>query len=99
MLLQTDKTVLMNLANFSNSHVEGHSTVFGTALNYAALRILGIDKDHPVCIRARGTLHKLGTDSPSSFYESLPEAIYINFRWRSCNSSMGQDLVVDPECL
>jgi hypothetical protein len=44
-----------------NSHVEGHSTVFGTALNYVALRILGIDKDHPVCVRARGTLHKLGT--------------------------------------
>ncbi|KAJ3855089.1 terpenoid cyclases/protein prenyltransferase alpha-alpha toroid [Lentinula lateritia] len=41
-------------------HVEGHSTVFGTALNYTALRILGVSADHPVCIRARGTLHKLG---------------------------------------
>lgn len=48
-------------AFYLNSHVEGHSTVFGTALNYVALRILGIDKDHPVCVRARGTLHKLGT--------------------------------------
>jgi len=42
------------------SHVEGHSTVFGTGLNYTALRILGVDKNHPVCVRARGTLHKLG---------------------------------------
>ena len=42
------------------SHVEGHSTVFGTGLNYTALRLLGVDKDHPVCVRARGTLHKLG---------------------------------------
>ncbi|KAF5383417.1 hypothetical protein D9757_006167 [Collybiopsis confluens] len=41
-------------------HVEGHSTVFGTALNYAALRILGVAADHPVCTRARATLHKLG---------------------------------------
>ncbi|KAH9479645.1 Lanosterol synthase [Psilocybe cubensis] len=41
-------------------HVEGHSTVFGTALNYAALRILGVDKDHPVCVRARAKLHQLG---------------------------------------
>ncbi|KAF9477756.1 terpene synthase [Pholiota conissans] len=41
-------------------HVEGHSTVFGTGLNYTALRILGMDKDHPFCVKARGTLHKLG---------------------------------------
>nr|UPX76572.1 putative oxidosequalene clavarinone cyclase 804 [Hypholoma fasciculare] len=41
-------------------HVEGHSTVFGTGLNYTALRILGVDKDHPVCVKARAYLHKLG---------------------------------------
>ncbi|TFK39425.1 terpenoid cyclases/protein prenyltransferase alpha-alpha toroid [Crucibulum laeve] len=41
-------------------HVEGHSTVFGTGLNYTALRILGVNADHPVCVRARATLHKLG---------------------------------------
>ncbi|KAF9181135.1 Lanosterol synthase (Oxidosqualene--lanosterol cyclase) [Haplosporangium sp. Z 767] len=48
-------------------HVEGHSTVFGTALNYIVLRLLGVDAEHPVCIKARGTLHKLGgaTGSPS----------------------------------
>lgn len=34
--------------------------MFGTALNYTALRILGVDKDHPVCVRARGKLHELG---------------------------------------
>jgi lanosterol synthase len=34
--------------------------VFGTALNYVALRILGVSAEHPVCLRARGTLHKLG---------------------------------------
>jgi hypothetical protein len=43
-----------------SSHVEGHSTVFGTGLNYAALRILGVDAEHPVCVKARATLHKLG---------------------------------------
>ena len=45
---------------FLRSHVEGHSTVFGTGLNYTALRILGVDKDHPVCVKARAYLHKLG---------------------------------------
>lgn len=41
-------------------HIEGQTTVFGTALNYAALRILGVSADHPVMIKARSALHKLG---------------------------------------
>lgn len=49
------------------SHVEGQSTVFGTALNYAAIRILGMDKEHPVCVKARATLHKLGSCIVSDF--------------------------------
>lgn len=56
---------LISLVNFCSvafcySHVEGHSTVFGTGLNYTALRLLGVDKDHPVCIKARAKLHQLG---------------------------------------
>ncbi|KAJ7035653.1 terpenoid cyclases/protein prenyltransferase alpha-alpha toroid [Mycena alexandri] len=55
---------LMNRANPEDGgwgiHVEGHSTVFGTGLNYTALRLLGMAADHPVCTKARGTLHKLG---------------------------------------
>lgn len=41
-------------------HIEGESTVFGTGLNYVALRILGMASDHPVATRARNCLHKLG---------------------------------------
>ncbi|KAH9851875.1 lanosterol synthase [Lenzites betulinus] len=41
-------------------HIEGQSTVFGTALNYCAMRILGVKVDHPVAVKARGCLHKLG---------------------------------------
>lgn len=41
-------------------HIEGESTVLGTALNYITLRIMGVDADHPVMVKARGTLHKLG---------------------------------------
>lgn len=41
-------------------HIEGESTVFGTALNYVVLRILGMDPDHPVAAKARNTLHELG---------------------------------------
>lgn len=41
-------------------HIEGISTVFGTALNYVTLRILGLGADHPAMVKARNTLHKLG---------------------------------------
>ncbi|KAI7879668.1 terpene synthase [Lichtheimia hyalospora FSU 10163] len=41
-------------------HTEGISTVFGTALNYVTLRILGLGADHPAMVKARNTLHKLG---------------------------------------
>lgn len=27
-------------------HIEGHSTIFGTVLNYVALRLLGVNKEH-----------------------------------------------------
>ncbi|KAI8381007.1 terpenoid cyclases/protein prenyltransferase alpha-alpha toroid [Radiomyces spectabilis] len=48
-------------------HIEGISTVFGTALNYVVLRILGLGPDHPAMVKARTTLHKLGgaTGAPS----------------------------------
>ena len=41
-------------------HTEGHSTVFGTALNYCVMRILGVGADHPALVKARACLHKLG---------------------------------------
>ncbi|XP_047573751.1 lanosterol synthase isoform X2 [Lutra lutra] len=41
-------------------HVEGKSTVFGTALNYVSLRILGVGPDDPDLVRARNLLHKKG---------------------------------------
>lgn len=41
-------------------HIEGESTVFGTAMNYTALRLLGVDADHPAMVKARSTLHKMG---------------------------------------
>lgn len=47
-------------------HIEGESSVFGTAMNYTVLRIVGVEADHPVMVKARATLHKLGgaTHSP-----------------------------------
>jgi lanosterol synthase len=41
-------------------HIEGKSTVFGTAMNYTVLRLLGVSEEDERMIKARGTLHKLG---------------------------------------
>lgn len=41
-------------------HIEGDSTVFGTAMNYTVLRLLGVEADDERMIKARGTLQKLG---------------------------------------
>lgn len=47
----------------------------GTALNYVALRLLGVPAEHPVIIRARGTLHKLGGHNTSEIYYVLRSQI------------------------
>ncbi|KAI2487984.1 Terpene cyclase/mutase family member [Pyrenophora tritici-repentis] len=41
-------------------HIEGESTVFGTAMNYTVLRLLGADAEDPRMVKARKTLWKLG---------------------------------------
>jgi len=47
----------------------------GTALNYAALRLLGVPAEHPVIVRARATLHKLGEhNNPEICY-----AVHLQF--------------------
>ncbi|KAJ1958241.1 hypothetical protein GGI12_004784, partial [Dipsacomyces acuminosporus] len=55
---------LLNMANKDDGgwglFTEGKSTVFGTAMNYIMLRILGMQPDHAAMVKARNTLHKLG---------------------------------------
>jgi hypothetical protein len=82
----------------SSSHVEGHSTVFGTGLNYTALRLLGMDADHPVCVKARGTLHRLGKIYPASPFplltsckvEQLLFQLGVNFGFRCSMFTTGR---------
>ncbi|PWA02295.1 hypothetical protein BB558_001568 [Smittium angustum] len=42
-------------------HFEGKTTVFGTGMNYTTLRILGVDPDNEAMVKARNTLHNLGS--------------------------------------
>ena len=41
-------------------HIEGPSTIFGTVLNYVALRILGVEKDEPKMLKTTDFLRKKG---------------------------------------
>lgn len=41
-------------------HIEGTSTVFGTAMNYVVLRLLGATEEDERVLRARAKLHQLG---------------------------------------
>ena len=41
-------------------HVEGESTVFGTAMSYVVLRLLGASGEDDRMVRARAVLGKLG---------------------------------------
>jgi len=41
-------------------HIEGESTVFGTAMSYVVQRLLGASEEDKRMVKARNTLHKLG---------------------------------------
>jgi hypothetical protein len=89
---------LLNRANKDDGgwgiHIEGISTVFGTALNYVVLRILGLAADHPALIKARAKLHQLGKTFAFNcdflrnfFLINLMELAFI--RWCLCHSCLG----------
>ncbi|KDN40342.1 putative lanosterol synthase [Tilletiaria anomala UBC 951] len=66
-------------------HIEGPSTVFGTALNYATCRLLGLDKEHPMMVKARGTLHRLGGASGIPSWGKLWLAVLNAYEWEGMN--------------
>lgn len=41
-------------------HIEGESSVFGTAMNYVVMRLLGASSEDSRMIKARGKLYQLG---------------------------------------
>jgi len=41
-------------------HIEGESSVFGTAMNYTVLRLLGVGPEDERMVRARATLWGMG---------------------------------------
>ncbi|KAK9452479.1 terpenoid cyclases/protein prenyltransferase alpha-alpha toroid [Dipodascopsis uninucleata] len=66
-------------------HSEDKSTVFGTASNYVVLRLLGMDPDHPVALKARQTLHKMGGAVRSPHWGKLWLALLNIYEWEGVN--------------
>lgn len=66
-------------------HIEGESSVFGTSLNYVALRILGMEPDHPVAQRARNRLHEFGGALGSPHWGKFWLALMNCYGWEGMN--------------
>ena len=44
-----------------NRHIESEAIMLGTACNYAALRLLGLSPNDPLCVGARAFIQKHGS--------------------------------------
>ena len=67
------------------SHIEGPPTVLGITLNYISLRILGVPADHPIMVKARGNLHKLGGATHAPQWAVFWMCIMNVYDWEGCN--------------
>ncbi|KAL0089579.1 terpenoid cyclases/protein prenyltransferase alpha-alpha toroid [Phycomyces blakesleeanus] len=80
---------LLNRANTDDGgwgiHIEGISTVFGTALNYVALRILGLGPDHTAMVKARTKLHELGGATGAPAWGKFWLAALGVYEWEGMN--------------
>ena len=66
-------------------HSVDKSTVFGTVLNYVILRLLGMSKDHEVCVRARKTLHRLGGAIGAPHWGKSWLSLLNLYKWEGVN--------------
>ncbi|KAM9009819.1 lanosterol synthase [Ara ararauna] len=67
-------------------HVEDKSTVFGTTLNYVALRILGVGPDDPDIVRARVNLHSKGGAVGIPSWGKFWLAVLNVYSWEGMNT-------------
>lgn len=66
-------------------HSVDKSTCFGTTINYVTLRLLGLEADHPVCVKARKTLHRLGGAIANPHWGKAWLAVLNLYKWEGVN--------------
>uniref|UniRef100_F7DV81 Terpene cyclase/mutase family member n=1 Tax=Monodelphis domestica TaxID=13616 RepID=F7DV81_MONDO len=67
-------------------HIEDKSTVFGTALNYVSLRLLGLGPDDPDVVRARTNLHQKGGALGIPSWGKFWLAVLNVYSWEGLNT-------------
>ncbi|XP_029462593.1 lanosterol synthase isoform X2 [Rhinatrema bivittatum] len=67
-------------------HIEDKSTVFGTALNYTTMRILGVNPDDPDLVRARNNLHNKGGALGIPSWGKFWLAVLNVYSWEGMNT-------------
>ena len=67
-------------------HIAGKSTVFGTALNYVTLRLLGVDRDDRDAVLARALLHSLGGATGIPSWGKFWLAVLGVYDWAGLNT-------------
>lgn len=66
-------------------HSVDKSTAFGTVVNYVILRLLGLPKDHPVCLKARALLMKLGGAIGAPHWGKIWLSVLNLYKWEGVN--------------
>ena len=66
-------------------HIEGHSTMFGTSLNYVAARLLGLPADDPWAVACRKFMHARGGAVNNTSWAKFWLALLGVYEWRGLN--------------
>lgn len=79
-------------------HSVDKSTCFGTSINYVALRLLGLPRDHPVCTKAHRTLMRLGGALRNPHWGKAWLSVLNLYKWEGVNPAP-PELWTLPYCL
>lgn len=77
-------------------HIEGPSTMFGTTMNYVALRLLGLDATDPTCVAARQFIHKHGGATMNPHWGKFWLATLGVMEWDGACTRFGTDRCSAP---
>jgi len=67
-------------------HLEEGATMFGTALNYVSLRLLGVSADDEACQAARAFIHENGGATLTPSWGKIWLAVLNVYDWRGVDS-------------
>lgn len=66
-------------------HIEGKSSVFGTAMNYTTLRLLGADAEDARMVKARILLHSFGGAVMGPHWAKFWLSVLGVMKWEAVN--------------